>query len=56
MGKDIAKRTLLVAESKNRSLLFQYDKHYNPQTHALIGRELTEILRPLVKEQADGLR
>jgi hypothetical protein len=47
---------LLIAESKNRSLLFQYDKHYNPQTHALIGQQLTEILRPLVKEHADGLR
>lgn len=41
----------LIEESRRRSLLFRYDKHYNPQTHALIGRQVTEILRPLVKQK-----
>jgi len=46
----------LIADSKNRSLLFKYDRHYNPETHALIGRQLTEIFRPIVKEHASRAR
>ena len=41
-----------MAESKKRPILFKYDNHLNPGAHALIGREITEILRPLVEERA----
>lgn len=37
----------LRAEAARGRLTFTYDLHFNPRTHALIGRMLTDILRPL---------
>lgn len=45
---------LLVAEAQKTPISFKYDPHYTPQTHALIGRELTKIFRPLVEEHRAG--
>ncbi|HYC00986.1 MAG TPA: SGNH/GDSL hydrolase family protein [Candidatus Limnocylindrales bacterium] len=41
---------LLVAESRKRPISFKYDPHYTPETNRLLGRELVNILRPLVEE------
>ncbi|HXC51181.1 MAG TPA: SGNH/GDSL hydrolase family protein [Candidatus Limnocylindrales bacterium] len=43
---------VLIAESQKRPILFKYDNHLNPDANALLGREVTEILRPLAKEYA----
>ena len=39
----------LIDAARHRLLSFKYDRHFNPGTHALIGRQLVEILRPLVE-------
>jgi hypothetical protein len=47
---------LLVERSQHERLFFTYDMHYNPGTHALIGRRLVDLLRPLVDEQRAQVR
>jgi hypothetical protein len=41
---------LLVEHKRHERLFFTYDMHYNPRTHAVIGRRLTDLIRPLVEE------
>lgn len=43
---------VLIAEKQKRSVLFKYDNHLNPGAHALLGHEITKILRPLAEERA----